>query len=151
MPCVMLASPCVTANLICALPVAPRELAIIDVFERNTNSVVNVFDVTLQACLQASLLLPCNTLHAPMFLPDLHRKTLIEAGPPAGAGQASASGGCAGGQRHRLCVGCQRQHRDQLPRAAERAGHPAQAPGRAAQARAGRLAAPLGRQSHPAG
>ena len=27
-----------------------RELAIIDVFERNTNSVVNVFDVTLQAC-----------------------------------------------------------------------------------------------------
>lgn len=45
----------VTPAIAPAAPLSPREAAIIDVYDRSTYSVVNIFDATLQVC----LLHPC--------------------------------------------------------------------------------------------
>lgn len=62
-----------------------RELAIIDVFERNTNSVVNVFDVTLQVD-------PTPFLHACMLMSESSRQHCLPrpstSAPPCVQGQA---------------------------------------------------------------
>ena len=100
---------------------AGREEAIIDVFERNTYSVANIFDITLQVCCNGarapSPTLFCSAHAQPLsaelgYYPERGKMLLLCSPATAayplmyagGIGEISVSGD-ARGQRHRLHLG----------------------------------------------